>query len=531
MKMKLALFLLLIVLQIEPLNSTIRQIQQCGVHCSKGLNCNVKPYLSLSRCKKQHDWTNSSSIHNVSLSTVVRCEKGKCSVNLNMVVKMTLYDDIRGVFMCVHSPGMLERCQIANFPHNTRQHATGKEVEVQYDCFSFRPGQDLLVTLNTVPSFCNNTWTQTYTIPECADEDLRRTISECKTGELAYTVNTNRTEITVRVREAPEDADYNLRLCLKGRICIGVGSHHLIKKQDLHRNQSFLYSKALPCLCIEGWPATTNARRTQVCPFKSNIEELWSGVTYDHQTQALSWKPACPVKAVSSLCQAVVPKTCLDFGNMSLSSEKHNVVFSTVDPHPQLCMKFTTEAGFWIKCPFSSERFPGWNLKVASNADGHVVEIVSWFPARFAVGLCKMSSSVTCELLEESSFLNISVDRTKPSVVNLSAQRCDPSVCVQVKRIDVQFAVQEHRCNLQCSEQQFDQWSYSEALRKYALPLVVCIITLVMAVLVGNVTLKACGWGQRKQKPDKSPSCRSAAETETLIHTASEDMDTELRLA
>ncbi|XP_072529825.1 interleukin-17 receptor E-like protein isoform X2 [Salminus brasiliensis] len=491
--MKLALFLLLSVLQIEPRNSTIRQIQQCGVHCSEGLHCKSRPYLSLSRCKKHQDWNNGTNIHNASLSSVVRCEEGKCSLNLNIAIMMTLYADIRGVSMCVHSAGMLGRCQIATFPHNTKERIPGKEVEVQYDCFSVRPGQDVLVTLNTVPNFCNNVWTQKYIIPECAHEDIRRTVTECITGELTYTVNTTKREIIVIVREVPEDADYNLRLCLKGRTCIGTGPHRLIKNQDLHINESFLYSKALPCLCIEGWPATTNARRAQVCPFKNNMEELWSGVTYDHYTQTLSWKPACPVKAVVSLCHAAVPKTCLDFGNVSLSSERHSVVFSTVDPHPQLCMKFTTEAGFWIECPFSSERYPGWDLKVASKADQHWAEISSWFPARFAVGLCKMSSSATCEQPEESPFLNISVAKMKTSVVNLSVGMCDASICIQVRRLDVQFAIQELRCNLKCSDQQFVQWNKSDVLKKYALPLAVFVLAFVMAFLAGNVTLKEAG--------------------------------------
>ncbi|KAI4876416.1 hypothetical protein NFI96_012132, partial [Prochilodus magdalenae] len=396
----------------------------------------------------------------------MRCEEEKCSLHLNIAMMMTLYDDVRGVVMCVHSAGMLGRCQIITFPHNARKHVTEKKVEVQYDCFSVKPGQDVLVTLKTMPNFCNTIWTQEYSIPECSHEDIRRKVAECLTGELAYNVDTARKEITVKVLEAPKDADYNLRLCLKGiSACIGTGPHRLvrtIKRQELHRNESLLYSRALPCLCIEGWPATTNAHRIQVCPFRNNMQELWSGATYDYYTQALSWKPACPVKAVVSLCHAVGPNMCLDVGNVSLSSESNSVIFSSVDPHPQLCMKFTTESGFWTACPFSSERFPVWDLKVPSQADQHWVEITSWFPARFSVGLCKISSSTACEPTEERPFSIAFVDKTKSAFVNLSASMCHSSICIQVlrtyktnikkkvRRIDVQLAIQEQRCNLQC---------------------------------------------------------------------------------
>ncbi|XP_066524274.1 interleukin-17 receptor E-like protein [Hoplias malabaricus] len=524
--MKLIQFLLLIILQTEFINCTIQQIQQCGVHCSEGLNCKAKSYLSLSPCKKQQDHNISTTINNVSLSTVMKCYEEKCSLNLKIVTLITLYDDIHGVVMCLNSAGMLGRCQIVTYPHKTTEH--GKQVEVEYDCFSVRPGQDVFVTIKTAPNFCNNIFTQKYTIPECAHENIRKKVTECKTGELMYTVDDSRREITVRVLEAPEDKDYHLRLCLKDQICSGTGPHKLIKKQDLHRNESLVYSRALPCLCIEGWPATTNARRIQVCPFKNNVEELWSGVTYDHYTQALSWKPLCPVQAVVSLCHAVGPKICLDIGNVLLSSDRNTVIFSTVDPHPQLCMKFTTEAGFWIECPFTSEHFPLWDVNVVTKADQQWIEITSWFPASFSVGLCKMSNSTACELTEERPFL-ISVEKTKPAAVNLSKTTC--SICIQVKRIDVQFAVEENRCNLQCSVWRVDQWSYSGGLHKYALPLAVCVLALVMAVLIGKVTLKASGWGHGKRKLDKTPSCRTTAETETLIHTVSEDMDTGLRLA
>ncbi|XP_017569200.1 putative interleukin-17 receptor E-like isoform X1 [Pygocentrus nattereri] len=517
--------------KVEALNSTVKQIQQCGVHCSKGQHCKSRHHLSLSHCKKQQDLNNGTTIHDVKLSVVMRCEEDKCSLNLNIVIMMTLYDDVHGVVMCVHSAGMVERCQIVTFSHKARKHVAEKKVEVQYDCFSVRPEQDVFVTLKTAPNFCNNVWTKKYSIPNCAHEAIRRKVTECITGELTYTVDTARREITVMVLEAPKDIDYNLRLCLKGHTCIGTGPHRLIKRQDLNRNESFLYSKALPCLCIEGWPASTNARRTQICPFKNNMQELWSGVTYDQYTQALSWKPMCPVKAVVSLCHAVGPKMCLDIGNMSLSSESNNVIFSTLDPHPQLCMKFTTEADFWIECPFSSERFPVWDLKVVSKAQQHSVEITSWFPVRFSVGLCKLSSSTTCKPAEESQFLIASVDRTKPAVFNLSTSMCNSSICVQVRRIDVVLAIEEQRCNLQCSDQQFDQWSDSETLQKYTPPLIVCVIALVMAALVGNLTLKACVCVQRKQKPDKIPTHRATAETETLIHTVSEDMDTRLHVA
>lgn len=49
-------------------------------------------------------------------------------------------------------------------------------------------------------------------------------------GKLNYTVDKDRREITVRVTDAPVDADYNLRLCHKRSvICAGEGTHKTVR--------------------------------------------------------------------------------------------------------------------------------------------------------------------------------------------------------------------------------------------------------------------------------------------------------------
>ncbi|CAM4734786.1 unnamed protein product [Leuciscus chuanchicus] len=205
--------------------------------------------------------------------------------------------DIRGVLACADSAGMIGHCQIYTFGRVGRGNATGKQVDVQFKCVPVRPGQHMFVTLKTIPNYCTALQSLRHVVPECSHEGIRDSIAECITGKLAYTVDKDRNTLTVQVTNAPEDTDYNLRLCHKRSvICAGEGPHRTIKPQHLQKSIMLQYSKALPCLCIEGWPARVDARRVQVCPFKNNLEELWSGITYDFNKEELIWEPLCPVK-------------------------------------------------------------------------------------------------------------------------------------------------------------------------------------------------------------------------------------------
>ncbi|XP_051975110.1 putative interleukin-17 receptor E-like isoform X1 [Xyrauchen texanus] len=489
------LLLLLLILKTRNIHmDRIERNEDCAWRCSEGLHCKPRAYspLSVSHCKNQP--VNSTVFSNVTLSTVLGCEERTCSLQLRIVTSVNITSEIRGVSVCSDSAGMMEHCQIYTFGKFAHRNEIGKQVDVQFKCIPVRPGQRLFVTLKTVPNYCKAMWIQEHLVPECSHEGIRNEIAECITGKMVYTIDQVRREITVSVTHAPVDTDYTLRLCHKRRIiCAGEGALKMIKPQNAHRNVSFQYSKALPCLCIEGWPARVDARRVQVCPFRNNLEELWSGITYDPYKEELKWEPLCPVKVSVSLCHADEGNSCRDLGNV-FYSEGQKVIFSSVDPHPVLCMKFTTDVETWIKCPFAKGNFSVWKVKMASRDGQHWAEISSWVKANFSVALCETKSFTECKRMERNISQTISVDSMKHTVFNLSTSACDVCVCIQVQRVDVQFSVPVIQCNLQCSNWCSDpKISYIQEMEKIIMPAVVFLTVILAAALVGKMTIRDAG--------------------------------------
>ncbi|KAI3366439.1 hypothetical protein L3Q82_000581 [Scortum barcoo] len=192
----------------------------------------------------------------------------------------------------------------------------GQIVVVENDCTEISPSQKVQITVKTVPSYCGVTWKGTYEAPA---------------GRLSYDINPQRKELSVVVSDMLEDHNYHLRLCRKDFICIGTGANTLIRKEQPIKNATLLYSRPLPCLCIEGWSAVMDAPRVQVCPFKGRLEELWFGITFDPLEGALSWEPACPVAAVVVLCQKREGAVCLNLPNASQDSSRDKEKDRAVD--------------------------------------------------------------------------------------------------------------------------------------------------------------------------------------------------------
>ncbi|XP_057185785.1 putative interleukin-17 receptor E-like isoform X3 [Triplophysa rosa] len=498
----LLLYLLIILLSQRANMERIERNQDCTWRCSEGLQCKPRPYspLSLSHCKNQP--VSSAVFYNVMLSTVLGCEGRKCSLQLKIATSVNITGKIRGVSVCVDSAGMMGHCQIYNFGHAGRENFTGKQADVQVKCVPVRPGQHVFVTLKTVPNYCKAVRMQRYVVPgmKCSHKDIRDIVSECITGKLNYTVDKGRREIIVAVTDAPLNTDYNLRLCHKRSvICAGEGTHKTIKPQDLQRSITFQYSKALPCLCIEGWPARVDARRVQACPFRNDLEELWSGITYDPNKEELIWEPLCPIKASVSLCHADGENRCRDLGDV-IYSEGQQVIFSSVDPHPMLCTKFTTEVGTWIKCPFIKGNFSVWSAKLKSKHGHRWAEIVSWVKANFSVSLCETKPFSQCKPTERITTQTLVVNRHKQdyqadkmrhTTFNLSRGACEMCVCIQVQRVDVQFSVPVLQCDLECSNWCRDQErSYYGKFEKIIVPAAVFLTVLLAAAFIAKMTIK-----------------------------------------
>ncbi|XP_071358359.1 interleukin-17 receptor E-like protein [Trachinotus anak] len=480
----------------------LERIDTCGTRCSQGLHCRTKPdYRFPPLCQSAAEGLNTSSVfHNTSLSTVMSCEgRQKCSLRLRIKIVLQLSESIHGLSVCTATAGMMVNCQIFSFTRSSRGRMSGLQVEVENDCTEVSPSQQVQVIVKTQPSYCGISWTGTYEAPECTREDLRRRVPECITGRLSYDVNPQKKELSVSVSDMLEDHNYHLRLCYKGFICYGTGASTLIKKEEPVKTATLLYSRPLPCLCIEGWSAVMDAPRVQVCPFKDRLEELWFGVNFDPLEETLSWESLCPVTAVAALCQKREDGDCVDLPHASQNVSRGKITFTEVDPHPQLCIKFTAGSQSWTRCPFVDGRFQAWEVVVTGKQGYEEVTMMSHIAATFSVGLCERSpGSDECQTTKTHT---LHVEKNKAACLNLPEELC--MSCVQVKRLDVKYAATVIHCFEKCNQssplRHVISGQTSLDLTWVVVPAGICLSGIIIITLVLHVLLTV--YQRRKQKP------------------------------
>ncbi|XP_059182159.1 putative interleukin-17 receptor E-like [Centropristis striata] len=476
----------------------LERIKKCGTRCSQGLQCKTKPGNWFPPpCQDPAVGLNTSSVfHNISLSPVMICEgRQKCSMRLRIKTTLQLTESVHGVSVCTVTAGMMASCQIFSFTKTSRERKAGLQVEVMNDCTDISQSQHVQVTVKTVPSYCGVTWTGTYDAPGCNSEDLRRHVPECITGRLSYDVNSERKQLNVRVSDMMEDHDYHLRLCRKDFICVGTGAYTLIKKSEPVKSATFSYSRPLPCLCIEGWSAVVDAPRVQVCPFRDRLEELWTGINFNPMEEMLSWEPLCPVTAVVVLCQKREDGVCVDLAHSSQNVSREKITFTKVDPHPQLCMKFTAGSESWTRCPFADVRIKAWEVMRQQGQED--VNMLSQITATFSVGLCvKSEGSNECQVTETHT---VHVEKHKAVGLHLAGDLCNS--CLQVKRLDVNFAATVIHCLEKCNETPALRPVISSQpsldLTWVVVPAGVCLSGIIIITLVLHVLLTV--YQRRKQ--------------------------------
>ncbi|XP_023121651.2 putative interleukin-17 receptor E-like isoform X1 [Amphiprion ocellaris] len=493
-------------------STELERIAKCDTKCSQGLQCKAKQSIGWFHppCQNPAEGLNTTSVlHNVSFSTVMKCEgRQKCSLHLRIKTVLRLTESTHGVSVCTVTSGMTSNCQNFKFSKASREKMSGLQVEVENDCTQVFPNQQVQVTVETVPNYCGLTWTSSYQAPGCISEDLRRHVPDCITGRLSYNNIPERKELSVKVSDMLEGHDYNVRLCYKNFICIGAGAPTLIKKEQPIKSVTLPYSRPLPCLCIEGWSAVMDAPRVQLCPFKDRVEELWSGITFDPLEETLLWEPSCPITAVAALCQKQENGVCLDLPQSSQNVSREKVTFSKVDPHPQLCVKFTAGSQSWTRCPFADGRFQAWEVSVTRQQGHKEMKMSSQINATFSVGLCvKSEGSSECHATETQS---VHVEKHKAVDLKMAGELYDS--CLQVKRVDVKHAVTVIHCPKQCDQPHARPVVASQAsldLTWVVLPVGVCLSGIIIITLVLHVMLTV--YQRRKQK--RNAVCTSKKQT------------------
>ncbi|KAM9772654.1 putative interleukin-17 receptor E-like isoform X1 [Syngnathus typhle] len=421
-------------------NLEVERITACGTKCSQGLQCKSKPaYFVPPPCRKPTDGLDVTAVfRNLSFSTVMMCEASrKCSLRLRIKTTAHLAKSIQGFSICSETPGTPQKCRSISISKVSRRKMAGMEVEVENDCIDVSPRQKVRVSVTTFPSYCGITQSGTYVAPDCSWKDLRRNIPECSTGQLWHDVDLDRKEVRVGVSEALQGHDYHVRLCRKDFICVGTGANAMIKKEEPDNSVVLSFSRPLPCLCIEGWPAVMDAPRVQVCPFKDALEEMWHGIRFDPLEEALSWEPACPLSARVTLCQRREEDGCSDQESVWRDISREMITFAKVDPHPQLCMKFTAGNQSWIRCPFV-KRLQVWDVTLTPQGS----TLTSRINATFSIDACRPSQdSTACH----ATGTGVTVQVGEHSSVNLT----DVHGCVLVRRTDVNYAATVLHCPTQ----------------------------------------------------------------------------------
>ncbi|XP_032272818.1 putative interleukin-17 receptor E-like [Phoca vitulina] len=443
----------------------VPQTAECGLSCSQGFTCKSRASRNIfnSFCRQPPTSMSPSVLKALTLSTAMKCAPHEgCSLLLRVQASLTLHKSLRGLEACSMNLDTQEtQCQSVRVSRASGRRQVGRQLQVHFDCFEVSVAQSLYVTLKTVPHFCGVQLDKQYHVKDCRDEDVGRNVPVCFAEKFSYWVDRSRKVILVQVPEAPGAPDYYVRLCLKWFTCEDVGAPVRVTVNRMSRTVSLPYSQELPCLCLEGWSATPDAVRMQACPFEDETEALWDAIRYQPGDQALSWEPACPVSGHVSLCWRPGPGALCHSLERSGRPAHGRVQYPLVDTQPQLCLKFSTSRGFWVRCPFHQRGFQAWKMTVQPAASqGHLrVTFFSPSAAHFQVHLCRQRKSrpPACRpaLLATARPLASGDLTADPVVAFVNIPRdeaCVPGTCIQGWRTDVLFSAPQQLCDLQCSE-------------------------------------------------------------------------------
>uniref|UniRef100_UPI00398F135F interleukin-17 receptor E-like protein n=1 Tax=Pristiophorus japonicus TaxID=55135 RepID=UPI00398F135F len=432
----------------------VENITKCGVRCSQGLRCKSRNMTfddHYSDCHGHPLSMPSNILEDLKMFTVLKCIKERqCTIHLKVQATLILDEHIRGVEICSLSLSTLQnQCTIVKFNKRSYKKLIAQPVQIEYDCFSVAIAEYTYVTLKTIPYYCDVILKQGYQVQDCTNKDIGRNIPTCIAGKLDYVIDKKQKTISVQVSDFLEDHAYNVRLCLKWFTCEDLGTNTLIKVQD-SKEITLPYTQILPCLCIEGWSQFPDARRIQLCPFKNYTAELWNGISYDHLSQELAWEPACPVEVDVNLCWMTGNNDqCIDLQN-SFHKVQQKVRYSRVDPHPRLCVKFTTDQGYWVRCPFAFGFLPVWNMSANRLLGKLQLTFMTHDKAEFKMALCKSTEPHKCEPLKEQ-YVTENTIGAYSRVFTLSHEECGSDFCVQGWRTDIEYSVRIQICDTMCN--------------------------------------------------------------------------------
>ncbi|XP_060100526.1 putative interleukin-17 receptor E-like [Heteronotia binoei] len=479
----------------------IPRIEECGLTCSQGFLCKTQISTGIfnSFCHPAPALLSHVMLRNMKLWTAMKCAAGhQCSLHLSIKGTLHLHGNVRGMEICFLSVNTQKsQCVNLKVSRNTHVKLTGKKVKLQFNCFEVSAGQHVYVTLRTIPNYCGVQLNQEYYVEDCRNSDVGKNIPSCFAGKLSYEVDRARDAILLNISNVDRSVDYYVRLCHQWYVCEDVGLVSLIQRSDLTKSISLPFTQLFPCLCIEAWPAIPDARRIQMCPFKNNTKALWDGIIYNSVTQTLSWEAACPVQVNVSLCRLMkTSDQCVDLLNSS-KTVPEKVKYSRVDPHPRLCMKFTTKHGSWVRCPFAQGNAQAWTMNISTMEEQIQVSFTSNTEAQFSVLVCNISEMSSCD--SAGIHQSISVGGSMSTYVNISGKTCGLNTCIQGWRTDVDYSVPTYVCGLPCAFSSQSPQHYETSFNVLSAVAMLAVL-VIMTALLGHQFLSVL---HRKRKERK----------------------------
>ncbi|XP_025943845.1 interleukin-17 receptor E [Apteryx rowi] len=314
--------------------------------------------------------------------------------------------------------------------------------QVQFDCFPVESGQQVLVSLRTIP-----------------DRGLALSRSHLIAAEPPGPVFTHTLVPEARAIEVsvPRGPALMVRLCHQLALECEELPRPFHQQVLVPGGQCVLlpYEFLVPCLCIEASYPHRDSLRSKRCPFQEQPAaygpELWSSVRFHDYSasgkdqMAMVLSASCPLRPRATLCwreAAASAAPCHDIPNSTASEEEQAYTLDEVDVHPQLCFRFSYGNSSHVECPHRPET--AWNVSASVQGPQLRLRITSSVPAAFSAALCQPRGG-QCE--PESPVYTVTrAEGSAPGELALLLPMQILGSCVLVWRSDVRFAQKQLLC-------------------------------------------------------------------------------------
>ncbi|XP_075143697.1 interleukin-17 receptor E [Leptodactylus fuscus] len=365
----------------------------------------------------------------LTVSTVSLREGPSCKpcIRIHISVNATALPKLRG--FAVQGLDLSENT-FRSFTIEKKRHSKIRDLwEVTYDCWTVTPGQNISVTLLTIPNY-GLTLNTVYYLPnpDATPDFWYKHIAENKSFEISV----------------PKGQNVNVRLCYKAILCKDLETSGK-KLVNSTQNVSLSYENLLPCLCIEAFYTHRDSRRKKECPFEEQpdpyIEELLKvsvkEIRHHSNTMVVKYASSCLLEPTVTFCRKQ-NGSCITENEAVVNNSAGDYYLHSVDRDHHLCFKFSLRNRTHIKCPRRRDRL--WDVDLRLHLFTALLAISSDIPASFSAAVCRQNLQ-TGDCDRQSVIYNVS---THPEVgsknLQLSLPRPGAGECIKVWRSDVHYS-------------------------------------------------------------------------------------------